>query len=112
MAEQEKFEVGQWVWVWSERQWLKILTVNPSRNEVGFEDRGFTHFINCTANPVIPPRPKKMVTKEATYCRMDWRPFMEADVVELVFRIPVRDTSPDLSKPKNIHCTYDIEEPA
>jgi hypothetical protein len=108
---EKPFEVGEVVWSWSKMAtsgngWFRIVGIDGVWLR-GDDDRLWDK-IAITRNPVIPPKPKKIVTKEAipyidylnivAHARAcgQFPPGLE------VFEVP--------RWAKNIRCTYDIEE--
>jgi len=114
MAEQEKFEVGQWVWVHHAKAWGRIVSDESKTTDwkqffrvegLDINRCAFTGVFSgedLYPNPhvSIPPKPKKTVTKEA----------------KVLTRTPNRDYDDECvmccvpSKAFNVRCTYDIEE--
>ena len=100
----EQFHVGQTVFVWAEKRWAKVRHIEPG--QLYFHDLPRScNPESCTANPVIPPKPKKVVTKEAI-CLGDSSTGLDGHRLPSVasFKIPRCAT--------NIRCLYDTEEDA
>lgn len=111
---EKPFEVGEWVfdkrrWAWCRvleslrehdgRQYGLVVDGWPERSSV----------LDFTRNPIIPPKPKRMVTKEAAYHGMSWNPGSNECTVS--FTIPmghIRRGFPE--QPDKLCCTYEIEE--
>ena len=113
--EQEKFEEGDWVWDWSYKEWhvIKRVGLGGDFQPVYELDNGdICSSRILTANPVIPPKPKRTVTKDANYCRDHWKgafgkPF---DCAEDEIRATGYATFIFPADATNIKVTYQVEE--
>lgn len=94
---EKPFEVGEWVWVWPAKKWGRISYVGSSMCHVDGVPYSPEEF---SRNPVIPSKPKKIVTKEVSRIFVYDTPLaVEKSVHTLV---PMNAT--------NIRCTYEIPE--
>lgn len=105
---EKPFEVGEWVWVWPQMAWGRLQAQGEFAMEQGQYPVNFNTWVGWyypsqfTRNPVIPPKPKKMVTKEVG----QW--FGIDNVKRLQGMSPVGFDVP--LGATNIRCLYDIEE--
>ena len=85
---QEQFKMGQWVWCWSGRFWGRVIGISGNEPNIirldSEMDGGWFNVNNCTANPVIPERPKRTVTKEG-WVRIGAIHSNEAEVSDCTF---------------------------
>jgi hypothetical protein len=107
MSAQEKFEVGQTVFWKIPMKWVEVFDTTVSRDgeymvSVKYEHgaTGNVRAYEFTANPVIPPKPVRMVTKEAigwfeTLCAL-------GSDRRRTYTVPIEAT--------NICCTYEVPE--
>jgi len=107
----EAIKVGDWVWVWRWQEWRKIVGLEHKYDVGGgcllsFDDHSSARETDCTKNPVIPPKPKHMVTREAELSRFYEVKVasdkVDGSVVPILFDVPGDAT--------NIKCTYEIRE--
>ena len=101
----EQFSVGQWVWYWTDQRWTRVVNVDVDGGRVTLEgyEPYWTAARYITANPVIPPKPKRTVTKEAQLTdkhNLCPYPFNTGNYPQ--YCVPPGAT--------NIRCLYDIEE--
>ena len=104
---EKPFEVGEVVWSWPDRAWGEIKAVRDDGQIRWGGDSIYSGPHLYSRDPIIPPKPKKMVTKEAKMCRCPSCYTSHCDTIaagDLVrgFHMPIGS--------RNIRCLYDIEE--
>lgn len=102
---EKPFEVGEWVWDWKARQWVKILVLphfSTTYMVEGPHGERYDRADNVlTRDPTIPPKPKKTVTKE--YAALPIRDAIPANCGNLYGRF-----LPDGAS--NVRITCEVEE--
>lgn len=112
---EKPFEVGEWVWYWgtySRAGWYQIKKVNGDLVWFDSECSGRVYAAaeNFTRNPVIPPKPKKIVTKEAEWTSDEfmWSPPLNEFHIPRMGMLKTYVFPPNATNIKPP--TYDIEE--
>jgi hypothetical protein len=103
---QKPFEKGEWVWSWDRNKWFKIAFISrPGEDGALAEDKSnYASYVSVTRvsrdpHAEIPPKPKRMVRKEAKQFKVT--SYLDG-VAELTFHVPYGG--------KNVHCTYEVPE--
>jgi hypothetical protein len=98
---QKPFEVGEVLWTWTGRLWFIVDAISKFGDPKMKGSDTYWDADNCSRDPhaEIPPKPKKMVTKEAKQFKVT--SYLDG-VAELTFHVPYGG--------KNVHCTYEVPE--